>query len=91
MGYEYLIGEKILPAQPDRIIEEGTFTYSSPRKSLEKQTKTIEKHGEKQVESTKYLEFTDKELPPIKNFISERMLNQKCLNKLEKSIRTKNF
>ena len=36
--YEYLTGEKILPANQQQIIEQAKFTYSP----LGKQTKTIE-------------------------------------------------
>ena len=40
--YEYLTGEEVLPSDQRRVIEESKFTYSPLRKSLEKQTKTIE-------------------------------------------------
>lgn len=49
--YEYLTGDKLLPPQQHRIIQEAKFSYSPLRKTSEKQTKTIENHGEKQVET----------------------------------------
>ena len=51
--YEYLKGEKILPSNQKQIIEQAKFTYSPLRKSFEKQTKTIEDQGEKQIEAIK--------------------------------------
>ena len=37
--YEYLTVEDILPSNRSQIIEQTKFTYSLPRKDLEKQTK----------------------------------------------------
>ena len=47
--YEYLNGEDILPANKQKIIEQAKFTYSPLGKAFEKQIKTIEDQGEKQV------------------------------------------
>ena len=49
--YEYLTGEEILPFDQTRIIQEAKFTYSPLRKAFEKQIKTIEGRGKKQVEA----------------------------------------
>ena len=49
--YECLTGEEILPSNQRQIIEEAKFTYSSLRKAFEKQTKTIEDQGKKQVKA----------------------------------------
>ena len=49
--YEYLTGEEILPSNQRQIIEQAKFAYSPLEKDFEKQTKTIEEHGEKQVEA----------------------------------------
>ena len=46
--YQYLIGEKTLPSDQRRVIEQVKFTYSPLGKALEKQIKTIEDQGEKQ-------------------------------------------
>ena len=54
--YEYLIGEEILPSNQQQIIEQGKFTYSLLGKAFEKQTKTIENQGKKQVDALKTLE-----------------------------------
>ena len=49
--YEYLKGEEILLPDQRRMIEQGKFTYSPLEKAFEKQTKTIEDQGEKQIEA----------------------------------------
>ena len=49
--YEYLKGEEILPPDQRRMIEQGKFTYSPLEKAFEKQTKTIEDQGEKQIKA----------------------------------------
>ena len=53
--YEYLTGEDILPSNQQQIIEQTKFTYSPLGKAFEKQIKTIEDQGEKQVEALKDL------------------------------------
>ena len=52
---EYLAGEDILPSNQQQIIEQTKFTYSPLGKAFEKQTKTIEDHGKKQVEALENL------------------------------------
>ena len=49
--YEHLTGEEILPSNQQQIIEQATFTYSPLGKAFEKQTKTIEDQGEKQIKA----------------------------------------
>ena len=49
--YEYLTGEEILPSNQQQIIQQAKFTYSPLGKALEKQIKTIEDQGEKQVKA----------------------------------------
>ena len=46
-------GEEILSSDQTRIIEQAKFTYSPLGKPFEKQTKTIEDQGIKQVEALK--------------------------------------
>ena len=53
--YEYLTGNKILPSNQQQIIEQAKFTYSPLRKAFEKQIKTIEDQGEKQIEALENL------------------------------------
>ena len=49
--YEYLTGEEILPSNQQQIIQQAKFTYSSLGKAFEKQIKTIENQGKKQVKA----------------------------------------
>ena len=49
--YEYLTGGDILPSNQQQIIEQVKFTYSPLGKAFEKQTKTIEDQGKKQVDA----------------------------------------
>ena len=49
--YEYLTGEEILPSNQQQIIQQAKFTYSPLGTGFEKQTKTIEDQGKKQVKA----------------------------------------
>ena len=49
--YEYLTGKVILPSNQQQIIEQAKFTYSSLGKAFEKQIKTIEDQGKKQIDA----------------------------------------
>ena len=49
--YEYLTGEDILPSNQQQIMEQARFTYSPLGKAIEKQIKTIEDQGKKQVKA----------------------------------------
>ena len=49
--YEYLTGEEILPSNQQQIIQQAKFAYSPLEKALEKQIKTIEDQGKKQVKA----------------------------------------
>ena len=49
--YEYLSGEDILPSNQQQIIEQAKFTYSLLGKAFEKQTKTMEDQGKKQIDA----------------------------------------
>ena len=51
--YEYLTGEEILTSNQQQIIQQAKFNYSPLGKALEKQIKTIEDQGEKQVDALK--------------------------------------
>ena len=53
--YEYLTGEDILPSNKQQIIEQTKFTHSSLGKAFEKQIKTIEDQGKKQVNALEKL------------------------------------
>ena len=74
--YEYVTGEETLPSNQQQIIEQAKFTYSPLGKTFERQTKTIEDHGKKQVDAVESLKTFDKEqLTPIKDFIPKENLN----------------
>ena len=62
--YEYLTGEEILPSNQQEIIEQAKFTYSPLGKAFEKQTKTIEDQGKKQIDTL--ADLKPKEIKPIK-------------------------
>ena len=49
--YEYLSGEDILPSNQQQIIEQTKFTYSPLGKAFEKQIKTTEDQGKKQIKA----------------------------------------
>ena len=49
--FEYHTGEDILPSNQRQIIEQVKFAYSPLGKAFEKQTKTIEDQGEKQIKA----------------------------------------
>ena len=49
--YEYLTGEEILPSNQQKIVEQAKFIYSPLRKAFQKETKTIEDKGEKQIKA----------------------------------------
>ena len=63
--YEYLTGEDILPSNQQQIIEQTKFTYSPLGKAFEKQTKTIEDQGKKQVDALEKLK--PEETKPIED------------------------
>ena len=71
--YEYLTGEEILPSNQQQIIEQAKFSYSPLGKAFEKQTKTIEDQGEKQVEALNALKSNNK--LTIEDAIPEGALN----------------
>ena len=83
-NYEYLTGEQILPSNQQEIIEQAKFAYSSFGKAFEKQIKTIEDQGKKQVDA---LEKDSRELyNAIKNnqieFSEVKNKKNEFLNKL---------
>ena len=49
--YEYLTGEDIFPSNQQQIMEQARFTCSPLRKAIEKQIKTIEGQGQKQIDA----------------------------------------
>ena len=61
--YEYLTGENILPSNQQQIIEQAKFTYSPLGKAFEKQIKTIQGQGQKQVDALKDLKPKEQTKP----------------------------
>ena len=67
-----------------QIIEQTKFTYSPMGKAFEKQTKTIEDQGKKQIDALESLKTSDKELPSIKDFISKEKLNPEIIKEIKR-------
>ena len=61
--YECLTGEDILPSNQKQIIEQPKFTYSPLGKAFEKQIKTIEDQGNKQVKALEDLKPKEETKP----------------------------
>ena len=57
--YEYLTVEEILPFNQQQLIEQAKFTYCPLGKAFQKQIKTIEDQGEKQIEAFKDLKLKE--------------------------------
>ena len=72
--YEYLTGNEILPSNQQQIIEQAKFTYSPLGKAFEKQIKTIEDQGQKQVEALNTFK-SDNEKLTIEDVIPKSALN----------------
>ena len=79
--YEYFTGEKILPSNQQQIIEQAKFTYSPLGKAIEKQTKTNENQGKKQVDALAALK--PKEIKP-KEIKSDDKFSNFFINELAK-------
>ena len=71
--YESLIGEDILPFNQQQIIEQARFTYSPLGKAFEKQIKTIEDQGKKQVDALNTLKSNNQ--LTIEDVIPKNALN----------------
>ena len=79
--YEYLTGEEILPSNQQQIIQQAKSNYSPLGKALEKQRKTIEDQGEKQVDA---LKTSYKKLPSIKDFVTTEKFNLEIINEIKR-------
>ena len=91
--YEYLTGEEILPSNQQGIIEQAKFTYSLLGKAFEKQTKTIEDQGEKQIKAIQdNKQLANIQGVTIKNIFPENILNDEAkieidkISKIEKNV-----
>ena len=79
--YEYLTGEDILPSNQQQIIEQAKFTYSPLEKAFEKQIKTIEDQGKKQVDALENLKLKE-EAKPIENKSNNKSKAEIIFNEL---------
>ena len=82
--YEYLTGEETLPSNQQQIIEQAKFTYSPLGKAFEKQTKTIEDQGKKQLDTLESLKPSYKKLPSIKDFLAIENQNPEIINEIKR-------
>ena len=82
--YEYFTGEEILPSNQQQIIQQAKFNYSPLGEALEKQRKTIEDQGEKQVVALGSSKDSDAKLTPIKDFILTENLNPEIINEIKR-------
>ena len=89
--YEYFTSEELLPSNNQQIIEQAKFEYSPLGNAFEKQVKTIEDQGKKQIkalENLKLKEITQKE---IKSDGAYNNYFIKELAKIQKSIEPVDF
>ena len=75
--YEYLTGEKILLSNQKKILEQAKFTYSPLGKAFERQIKTIEDQGKKQVEALKPEDLKPEEQKVIEDKFDDKLSMQK--------------
>ena len=76
-----------------QIIEQTTFSYSRLRRTFEKQTKTIEKQGQKQmkaIESRVKKKVLDANQKSIASLISKDFLNEEATYELSKIVEIEN-
>ena len=84
--YEYLTGEEILPSDQRRVIEQAKFTYYPFGKALEKQRKTVEDQGIKQVEVLKSLETEEnQEVESNEGLFPKNMRTNKIKNEIDEN------
>ena len=69
-----------MPSNQQQIIEQAKFTYSPLGKAFEKQTKSIEDQGEKQIQAN---QDNNKQLT-IKNISPENILNDEAKKEMDK-------
>ena len=78
--HEYLTGEDILPPNQQQIIQQTKFTYSPLGKAFDKQIKTIEDQGKKQVDALEKLK--PKEIKPIEGTSNNQSRPETIFNEL---------
>ena len=82
-----------MPSNQQQIIEQAKFTYSPLGKAFEKQAKTIEDQGEKQIKAIQgNKQLANIQEVTIKNIFAENMLNDEAkieidkISKIEKTV-----
>ena len=75
--YEDLTGEDILPYNQQQIIEQAKFTYYPLGKAFEKQIKTFEDQGKKQIDALENLQDTNKQVVNINDDYEDKLLHSK--------------
>ena len=71
--YEYLTREDILPSTQQQILEQARYTYTPLGKAFDKQIKTIDDQGQKQVEALNALKSNNQ--LTIEDVICKNILN----------------
>ena len=82
-----LTSEDILPSNQQQIIEQAKFTYSPLGKGFEKQIKTIEDQGEKQIDALKDLKPKEPTKPTVdksNNQLKAKIIFNELINEKEK-------
>ena len=82
--YIFLTGKETLPSDQSRK-EQAKFTYSTLGKAFEKQTKTIEEHGQKQVKALEVLkpEENTEDIKSIEELFPKEMRNNEIKNEID--------
>ena len=89
--YEYFTGKEILPSDQGRIIEQAKFTCSPLGKVFEKELKTIEGQGTKQLEALKALKSEEnQELELIQGLFPKYMRNNETKNEIDDGMKLEN-
>ena len=85
--HEFLTGEEILPPRQRREIKQAKFTYSSLGVAFEKETKTIEDQGIKQVKALEVLKALklaeNQELESIEGLFPKNMRTGEIKNEVD--------
>ena len=79
--YEFVTDKEILPLDQRRVIEQAKVTCSPFDEAFEKQTKTIEEQGRKQVEALKNL--PEEELESIEGLFPKSMRTDEIKNEID--------
>ena len=82
--HEYRTGEEVLPFNQRQIIEQAKFTYSLLGKAFEKQRKTIEYQGMKELEALKALKPEEiQKLQSIEGLFPKNMGTNEIKNEID--------